>query len=259
MPSFQDHLEIKTFLEEKYSLYNQPKFIDSDPIQVPHSFSAKEDIEISAILTASIAWGRRTLIIKKAQEMMSLMENCPYDFLMNANLKDIARFEKFQYRTFKGEDAVYFIRALQNIYLNHGGLQELFESAFSLRGNIYDSFLKFREVFFSLNPPLRTLKHIADVTKGTSAKRLNMFLRWMVRKDNRGVDFGVWKNIPPSALLMPLDVHTGNVSRKLELLNRKQNDWKAVLELTENLRKYDSSDPVKYDFALFGLGVFENF
>ncbi len=259
MPSVQDHLEIKTFLEEKYALYNQPKFIDSDPIQVPHLFSTKEDIEISAILTASIAWGRRTLIIKKAQEMMALMENSPYDFLMNANLKDITRFEKFQYRTFKGEDAVYFIRALQNIYLNHGGLQRLFESGFSLRGNIYDSFLKFREVFFSLNPPLRTLKHIADVTKGTSAKRLNMFLRWMVREDNRGVDFGIWKNIPPSALLMPLDVHTGNVSRKLELLNRKQNDWKAVLELTENLRKYDSSDPVKYDFALFGLGVFENF
>ncbi|MDX2443821.1 MAG: TIGR02757 family protein [Bacteroidales bacterium] len=259
MPSVQDHSEIKAFLEEKYSLYNQPKFINSDPIQVPHLFSTKEDIEISAILTASIAWGRRTLIIKKAQEMMSLMENSPYDFLMNANLKDITRFEKFQYRTFKGEDAVYFIRALQNIYLNHGGLQRLFESGFSLRGNIYDSFLKFREVFFSLNPPLRTLKHIADVTKGTSAKRLNMFLRWMVREDNRGVDFGIWKNIPPSALLMPLDVHTGNVSRKLELLNRKQNDWKAVLELTENLRKYDSSDPVKYDFALFGLGVFENF
>ena len=259
MSSVKNHLEIKEFLEEKYSFYNQPKFIESDPIQVPHLFSQKEDIEISAILTASIAWGRRSLIIKNALEMMSLMENSPHDFLLNAKMKDINRFNRFQYRTFKGVDAVYFIKSLQNIYLNYGGLQRLFESAFLLKGNIYDSLRRFRDVFFSLNPPIRTYKHIADVTKGTSAKRLNMFLRWMVRKDNRGVDFGIWHNIPTSALLIPLDIHTGNVSRKLELLYRMQNDWKAVLELTKSLRNFDSADPVKYDFALFGLGAFENF
>ena len=259
MLSASDHLEIKEFLDEKYFLYNQLKFIESDPIQVPHLFSLKEDIEISAILTASIAWGRRNLIIKKAMELMRLMENNPYEFLMNARKEDIKRFEKFQYRTFMGEDAVYFIKSLQNIYMNHGGLQKIFESGYSGNENSWKALKRFREIFFSLDPPLRTLKHLADVNKGASAKRLNMFLRWMVRRDNRGVDFGLWENINTSSLMIPLDVHTGNVSRKLGILQRKQNDWKAVEELTGNLRKYDPSDPVKYDFALFGLGVFENF
>ena len=259
MLSASDHLEIKEFLDEKYSFYNQLKFIESDPIQVPHLFSLKEDIEISAVLTATIAWGRRSLIIKKALELMRLMENNPYEFLMNARQEDIRRFEKFQYRTFKGEDAVYFIKSLQNIYVNHGGLQKIFESVYFRNENTFEALKRFREVFFSLDPPARTLKHLADVNKGASAKRLNMFLRWMVRRDNRGVDFGLWEKIHASSLMMPLDVHTGNVSRKLGILQRKQNDWKAVEELTGNLRKYDPSDPVKYDFALFGLGVFENF
>lgn len=259
MLSSLSHSEIKDFLEEKYSLYNQVKFIETDPIQVPHMFSLKEDIEISGFLTATIAWGQRKLIIRKALEILSMMDNSPHDFVVNASQREFKEFEKFQYRTFKGEDSAYFVRSLKNIYLNYGGLQELFESSYSMGGNIYNVLGRFREIFMNQNPASRTLKHMANVSKGASAKRLNMFLRWMVRYDNRGVDFGLWKNIPTSSLMMPLDVHTGNVSRKLGILQRKQNDWKAVVELTENLRKYDSVDPVKYDFALFGLGVFENF
>ena len=254
-----DQSETKDFLEEKYSLYNQLKFIESDPIKVPHMFSLKEDIEISAFLTATIAWGQRKLIIRKALEIVSMMDHSPHDFLVNASQSEFKEFEKFQYRTFKGEDSVYFIRSLKNIYINYGGLQELFESSYAMGGDIYYILGRFREIFMNQNPASRTLKHLANVSKGASAKRLNMFLRWMVRNDNRGVDFGLWKNIPSSALMMPLDVHTGNVSRKLGILQRNQNDWKAVVELTENLRKFDSIDPVKYDFALFGLGVFENF
>ena len=251
--------DLKGFLDEKYAFYNRPEFIESDPIQIPHSFTQKEDIEISAFLAAAIAWGKRSVFIKKAVDLMSLMENSPYDFLMNASENDLMRFMNFQYRTFKDEDAGYFIFSLQNIYKNHGGLQALFENAFIETGSIKMAITSFREVFLSLHPEKRTLKHVADVSRGSAAKRLNMFLRWMVRTDNRGVDFGIWRNIPPAALMMPLDVHTGNVGRKLGLLDRKQNDWRAVEEMTGRLREMDPEDPVKYDFALFGLGVFEDF
>ncbi len=251
--------DLKDFLDEKYAFYNRPEFIESDPIQIPHSFTLKEDIEIAAFLAAAIAWGRRSMIIKKAVDLMGLLENNPYDFLMNATEKDLKRFLNFQYRTFKEGDARYFILSLQNIYRNHGGLQALFEKAFFETNSIKEALIRFRVVFLSMHPEQRTLKHVADVGRGSAAKRLNMFLRWMVRTDNKGVDFGLWKNIPSSALMIPLDVHTGNVARKLGLLERKQNDWRAVEEMTGRLREMDSDDPVKYDFALFGLGVFEDF
>jgi uncharacterized protein (TIGR02757 family) len=251
--------ELKEFLEEKAGFYNRPEFIESDPVQIPHRFEKKEDIEISSFLTATISWGRRTMIIEKAGELTGLLQNNPYEFLMNASKTDIHRFSGFQYRTFKDEDAGYFIFSLQNIYKNYGGLHALFTKAYYNSGNLKGALATFREVFLSKHPQQRTLKHVADVNRGSAAKRLNMFLRWMVRTDNNGVDFGIWEDIPSSALMMPLDVHTGNVARKLGLLSRNQNDWKAVEELTRNLRKMDPDDPVKYDFALFGLGVFEGF
>lgn len=250
---------LKDFLGEKTAFYNRPAFIESDPVQISHQFEKKEDIEIAAFLTAAISWGRRTMIIKKAGELMGFLQNNPYEFLMNANKADILRFRNFQYRTFKDEDAEYFILSLKNIYLKYGGLHALFAKGFNETGSIKGVLASFREVFLSKKPQQRTLKHVADVNRGSAAKRLNMFLRWMVRTDRNGVDFGIWKEIPPAALMMPLDVHTGNVARKLGLLSRKQNDWLAVEELTGELRKMDAEDPVKYDFALFGLGVFENF
>jgi uncharacterized protein (TIGR02757 family) len=251
--------DLKEFLEGKSAFYNQPEFIESDPVQIPHRFERKEDIEIAAFLTAAISWGRRTMIIKKAEELMGLLHHNPYEFLMNATKADILHFHDFQYRTFKDEDAGYFIKSLQNIYLNYGGLHGLFLKGLSDSGSIKGALALFRDIFLSKYPQQRTLKHVADVNRGSAAKRLNMFLRWMVRQDNNGVDFGIWKDIPSSALMIPLDVHTGNVARKLGLLSRKQNDWIAVEELTGNLRKMDPEDPVKFDFALFGLGVFEDF
>ncbi len=251
--------DLKEFLEGKAAFYNRPEFIESDPIQIPHRFERKEDIEIAAFLTSAISWGRRTMIIKKAGELMGLLYHNPFEFLMNATKADFHLFRDFQYRTFKDGDGGYFIKSLQNIYLNYGGLHELLAKGFHDSGSINGALAIFREIFLSKFPPQRTLKHVADVNRGSAAKKLNMFLRWMVRTDNHGVDFGIWKDIPPSALMMPLDVHTGNVARKLNLLTRKQNDWKAVEEITGNLREFDPDDPVKYDFALFGLGVFENF
>jgi len=249
--------ELRKLLEEKYARYNNPEFIETDPISIPHLFSLKENIEISSFLTATIAWGNRKSIIRNARVLMSLLDNDPYDFVMNSNDKDYRVLEKFCHRTFCGIDAMYFMKSLSNIYRVHGGLETIFSEEFKLKGNIKDCLIKFREIFFEPVHSERTEKHVANVTKGSSAKRLNMFLRWMVRKDNKGVDFGLWSELPSSALYMPLDVHTGNVARNIGLLNRKQNDWKSVEELTSALRAFDPDDPVKYDFALFGMGVNE--
>ena len=251
--------DLKEFLETKCLFYNRPGFIESDPIQVPHSFSSVENIEISAFLTAMLSWGQRKTIIKKSFYFMSLLNDDPHSFIQHASEKEILQLESFKHRTFNGTDAIYFVQSLRNIYARFGGLRMLFESLFDKHGNIGIVLSHFRDIFFSIPYPDRTLKHISNVEKNASCKRLNMFLRWMVRDDGKGVDLGLWKGIPSSALCIPLDIHTGNVARALGLLHRQQNDWPAVLELTHELKHFDPADPVKYDFALFGLGIFENY
>ena len=250
--------ELKVFLNEKVIQYNNPKFIESDPIQIPHNFSKKEDIEISAFLTASIAWGNRKMIINNAHKLMNLLDNAPYDFVLNHSENDLDIFSNFVHRTFNHADLTYFLKALQHIYKNHHGLETVFAN-YAEKDSLQMAIHQFKKVFFEIEHPPRTAKHVSDPLKGSAAKRINMFLRWMVRDDTTGVDFGIWKSIKPSQLSCPLDVHSGNVARKLGLLTRKQNDAKALLELDTNLRKLDPVDPVKYDFALFGLGVFEKF
>jgi uncharacterized protein (TIGR02757 family) len=251
------HAELKSFLDEKVLLYNHPNFIESDPIQIPHRFSAKEDIEIAAFLSATIAWGNRTMIIKNASKMMDLMGNSPFDFVMSHSTEQLDRFDNFVHRTFNANDFKTFVIGLRHIYTNHNGLEAMFihSENNSLQKNISD----FKNVFFEIEHEYRTQKHISNPLNNSAAKRINMFLRWMVRNDATGVDFGIWKSVLPAYLSCPLDVHSGNVARKLGLLIRKQNDAKAVLELDTNLRNLDKDDPTKYDFALFGLGVFEGF
>lgn len=250
--------ELKAFLDEKVTQYNTLDFIDSDPVQIPHLYNSKEDIEIAGFLSATIAWGNRKMIIKNSHKMMQLMGNSPYDFVMNHKDHHLEELEGFVHRTFNSKDFVHFIKALKHIYTNHNGLESVFQkhqSTTSLQPAIHE----LKKIFFEIKHPQRTTKHISDPLKGSAAKRLNMWLRWMCRQDNSGVDFGIWKNIPPALLSCPLDVHSGNVARKLGILTRKQNDAKALAELDTHLRKMDPVDPVKYDFALFGLGVFENF
>lgn len=251
--------EIREFLEEKYLKYNTVGFIETDPIQIPRQFSDKENIEISGFMSSTIAWGQRKTIIKNSRKLIKLMNGNPIDFLLNANEKDFIHFKNFKHRTFNGEDCVFFMRSLQNIYKYHGGLEKIITDSYCKHGNIKDTLIDLRKVFFSIDYPERSNRHFSNVEKKSAAKRLNMFLRWMVRNDNKGVDFGIWQDISPSDLYIPLDVHSGNVSRKLGLLKRKQNDWKAVEELTNKLKEFDINDPIKYDFALFGLGAFEKF
>lgn len=250
---------LRDFLTSKYIQYNQASFITSDPVQIPHLFSEPEDIEISGFMAATIAWGQRKSIINNARRWMQMMDDKPYDFVMNSSAQELEILGRFVHRTFQGDDCKFFVRSLRNIYTNRGGLRGVFESSYMQHKDIGTALIAFRSIFFEPEGLLRTHKHVSDVARGSSAKRLNMFLRWMVRTDSHGVDFGIWKRIPAAALYIPLDLHTGNVGRKLGLLVRKQNDWKAVCELTEQLRLLDPTDPVKYDFALFGLGVFENF
>ena len=250
--------ELRDFLDSKVQLYNNPKFIETDPVQVPHLFSKKEDIEIAGFLTATIAWGNRKSIVNNANRLMHLLDNAPFDFVMNHEDSDLDNLLPFVHRTFNGQDSIQFIKSLKHIYTNHNGLESVFvkhSEAKSLQKSIH--FLK--QYFFEIDHLYRTKKHISDPLKNSAAKRINMFLRWMVRQDNAGVDFGIWTSLQPSQLSCPLDVHSGKIARKLGLLTRKQNDAKALLELDTNLRKLDANDPVKYDFALFGLGVFEKF
>ncbi len=250
--------ELKEFLDEKAVFYNQPKFIESDPIQIPHRFSKKEDIEIAAFLVATIAWGNRKSIIKNGDRLMQMLGNSPYDFVINFSEKDKKYFSGFVHRTFNEVDLGYFIKALQNIYLNMSGPEDIFFK-YAEKDTLQPAIHKFKKLFFGLPHPSRTEKHLSDPLKNSAAKRINMFLRWMVRNDNAGVDFGIWRSLSPAQLSCPLDVHSGSVARKLNLLTRKQNDGKALVELDTSLRKLDKNDPVKYDFALFGLGVFEKF
>lgn len=248
--------ELKEFLDAKVIQYNNAKFIESDPIQIPHQFSLKEDIEISGFLTATIAWGNRKSIINNANKMMLLTDSAPFDFVMNHEESDLEKLTNFVHRTFNGTDFITFVSGLKHIYTKHNGLEALF-SKHAEKNSLQLSIHRFKQAFFETEHLQRTEKHISDPLKNSAAKRINMFLRWMVRPNTTGVDFGIWKNIKPSQLSCPLDVHSGNVARKLGLLNRKQNDAKAVAELDASLRKLDPIDPVKYDFALFGLGVFE--
>ena len=251
-------LNLKDFLDEKVIFYNNPKFIETDPIQIPHRFKLKEDIEIAAFLTATIAWGNRKMIIKNASKMMGLLGDSPFDFVVNHKNHHLDSFENFVHRTFNHIDFQHFIKSLKNIYKHHAGLENIL-SIKDNTNNYKTAIHNFKKIFFEINHQKRTQKHVSDPLNNSAAKRINMFLRWMVRNDNKGVDFGIWKTHNPSNLSCPLDVHSGNVARKLKLLNRKQNDWKAVSELDLNLRAFDINDPSKYDFALFGLGVFEKF
>lgn len=246
--------EIKKLLDTWFDYFNQRSFIASDPIQVPHSFIKREDIEIAGFLTATLAWGQRPVMIKNAFLLLESMPDGPHQFLMESDEDRFDFFESFKHRTFNGADCIFFLKSLQNIYLYHGGLKSVFEEGLNLTGNIPGAIIHFRNIFFNIPFPQRTLKHIADVENNAAGKRINMFLRWMVRKDDKGVDFGLW-DIPASDLYIPLDLHSGKISRELGLLKRQQNDWKAVRELTFRLREFDPNDPVKYDFALFGLSA----
>jgi len=250
--------ELKDFLDSKVEQYNNPKFIETDPIQIPHQFTLKEDIEIAGFLTATISWGNRKSIIKNSKHMMELLELSPYDFVMNHEASDLEKLKSFVHRTFNGEDFIQFIKSLNHIYKNHNGLESIFNQ-YAEKQSLQTSIAHFKFIFFEIEHLSRTQKHISNPLKNSAAKRINMFLRWMVRQDHAGVDFGIWKSLSPSQLSCPLDVHSGNVARKLGLLHRKQNDAKALLELDKSLRDLDSDDPVKYDYALFGLGIFEGF
>jgi uncharacterized protein (TIGR02757 family) len=249
--------DIKGYLEEKYLQFNNPAFIESDPISIPHGYSDKRDREISGFLTASIAWGRRDLILRSSRRMMELMGNSPYDFIMNSGMDDRERFHGFVHRTFNSGDLITFIDSLRHVYSVYDSMEDAVAEGMKNGRSLCEGLARFREIFFSEPHPKRTEKHFADIRSGAAGKRLFMFLRWMVRDDNRGVDFGIWKKIRQSELYIPLDLHSGNTARKLGLLERKQNDFRSVEELTNVLRHFDPADPVKYDFALFGLGVNE--
>lgn len=251
------HADLKELLDEKATHYNSPEFIESDPIQIPHLFTKKEDIEISGFLAATIAWGQRPTIIKNAKKLVEEMDFAPHDFILNHTSQDLKRFEGFVHRTFNYDDLLFFITSLQNIYKHHTSLENCFIPAAGDQ-NLKNGINNFRNIFFEIEHLERSKKHVSDPFRNSACKRINMYLRWMVRPNDTGVDFGIWKNISPALLSCPLDVHTGNVARALGLLQRKQNDWKAVEELDASLRKFNPADPVLYDFALFGMGVFEN-
>lgn len=248
--------ELKEFLDFKAEQYENPKFLESDPIQLPHRFSKKEDIEIVGFLVSTIAWGNRKGIIKSGERLIEIMEQQPLQFIQNYESKSIKN-STFVHRTFNRDDLDFFFRSLKNIYLN-GDLESVFSSSSEIPG-IIGRISNFRNVFLETDHLDRSKKHLSDPLKNSAAKRLNMFLRWMVRNPRKGVDFGIWTSISPSELYVPLDVHTSNNARRLGLLTRKQDDWKALTELMAVLQKMDPSDPVKYDFALFGLGAFEKF
>ncbi len=252
--------ELVELLNHKAEHYNQPFFIKNDPISIPHLFSQKQDIEIAGFFAAVFAWGRRETIINKCKELLQLMDNAPYQFISQHEEKDLKKLQHFKQRTFQAADLFYFIEFLQQHYSRNNSLENSFTAGIGKKDpSIENGLNTFRKYFFIFPHEKRTEKHIASPETGSSCKRLNMFLRWMVRKDNKGVDFGIWKNIAPAQLVCPLDVHVARVARSLGILKRKQNDWQAAIELTEYLRTLDKHDPVKYDFALFGLGVMEKY
>jgi uncharacterized protein (TIGR02757 family) len=248
---------LKNFLDSKVLQYNQPSFINEDPISIPHLFTKKQDIEIAGFFAAVFAWGNRKTIINKSKELMQLMNMQPHEFCLNQDVKRLKKLLEFKHRTFNPTDLLYFVEFLQFHYHHNNSL----ETAFTKWGNEIEQMLTgFHYYFFSLKDvPARTKKHIATPEKKSNCKRLNMFFRWMVRNDDKGVDFGIWKNIQPSQLICPVDVHVARVAKRFNLLHRKQIDWQAAVELTDYLKQLDPDDPVKYDFALFGLGVMEKY
>ncbi len=252
--------DLKEYLDEKVDAFNRPSFIQDDPISIPHRFTKKEDIEIAAFLAATIAWGQRKVILKNAIALLERMDHSPHEFILNFSRHDYSLFRNYVHRTFNEVDCLYFLKALRKIYSEKGSIENLFSDHFNkkIHTDYKEAINGWRNFFFSLPHPARTQKHFSDPVAGSAAKRINMFLRWMIRKDSSGVDFGIWK-LDSSFLTCPLDVHSARVARKLGLLRRSQNDWQAAIELTTNLKKFDPADPVKYDFALFGLGVFEKF
>ena len=252
--------DLKAFLDCKVKEYDQPSFIANDPISIPRSFSKKQDIEIAGFFAAIFSWGNRTTIINKSRELLQLMDNSPHVFCMTAGPAELKKLLAFKHRTFNATDLLYFVEFFKFHYSIHDSLEIAFTKGMTNKDETIENGLKgFYDHFFSLTDiPQRTRKHIASPDKNSSCKRLNMFLRWMVRNDNKGVDLGIWKNISPSQLICPVDVHVARVAKRLGLLQRTQTDWQAALELTDYLRTLDSADPVKYDFALFGIGVTEN-
>jgi len=251
-------LELKEFLDEKADFYEQKEFIQNDPIIIPHEYENKLDIEISGFIISIISWGNRKSIINSGYKIMNLLESSPYDFIMNHSSEDLKRIKGSIHRTFNSEDLIFFIKSLKNIYTKYDGLEGII-SNIKNGDNLQARISNFKKKFFELKHSNRTKKHLPDPLRGSAAKRFNMFLRWMVRSNSKGVDFGLWKSISPSELSCPLDIHTGNTARKLGLLKRNQNDSLSVYELDKKLREMDKEDPVKYDFALFGLGVNEKF
>jgi uncharacterized protein (TIGR02757 family) len=248
---------LKKFLDKKADEYNQPSFIASDPISIPHRFRKKQDIEIAGFFAATFAWGNRTTIIQKSTELLGLMDDAPHQFCVQHTDKDLKKMLAFKHRTFNTTDLLYFIAFFKQHYSKYKSL----ETAFTKHGDTVEKMLAgFHRYFFSLeDAPERTKKHAATPERKSTCKRLNMFLRWMVRQDDKGVDFGIWKNISPGQLICPVDLHVERVAKKLGILHRKQNDWQTAVELTDYLRTLDLADPVKYDFALFGLGAMEKF
>jgi uncharacterized protein (TIGR02757 family) len=253
--------DLKGFLDSKVEQYNQPNFIPNDPVSIPHRFSKKQDIEIAGFFASILAWGQRKTIINKCIELFQMMDNAPHDFLLKHQEHELAPFLNFKHRTFNDIDTLYFIHFLSWFYQSHDSLEEAFLLGWNKDSDAMESILtEFHKFFFHLpDAPQRTRKHIATPARKAACKRINMYLRWMVRKDEKGVDFGIWNKIQPSQLICPCDLHVDRVGRKLGLITRKQTDWLTALELTERLREFDPEDPVKYDFALFGLGIEEKF
>jgi uncharacterized protein (TIGR02757 family) len=252
---------LKQFFDSKVKEYNQPLFINADPICIPHLFTKKQDIEIAAFFAAIFAWGNRTIIINKSKELMQLMDYQPYEFCLKMDNEKLKRLLEFKHRTFNTTDLLYFIEFLNFHYNQHESLENAFSKWMNEDDdNIEKALVGFHNYFFSIDDfPKRTRKHIATPAKNSTCKRLNMFLRWMVRKDNNGVDFGIWNQIKPSQLVCPVDVHVARVAKRFNLLQRKKIDWQTALELTDYLKTLDANDPAKYDFALFGLGVIEKY
>lgn len=251
--------ELYELLEEKADAFNHPAFIENDPICIPHSYRKKQDIEITGLLAAVLAWGQRKTIINKCREFFAMMDDAPHDFILHHQEDDLRPFENFRHRTFNGTDALYFIAFLHHFYQQHDSLEAAFTAGLTPEATDTEGALvHFHRTFFSLPDfPQRTRKHIATPERKSACKRLNMYLRWMVRHDDRGVDFGLWRNIAPHQLICPCDLHVDRVARRLGLIQRKPTDWQTAVELTENLRQFDPEDPVRYDFALFGLGIEE--
>lgn len=246
---------MRELLERLHDRYNNESFIEADPISVPHSFTRPVDREIAGFLAATIAWGNRRAIVQSAHRMMRYMDNAPEDFVRNATEADMEYLRTYVHRTFSGVDFQDFVRGLRHIITEWGSVGNYFETRYEEHGDLRPVFSDFRRDFFAAEHDAHCEKHLSSIDKGAACKRLCMYLRWFVRHDDRGVDFGMWRRIPMSALYMPLDIHTGRMGRNLGLLNRKQSDWKAVEELTASLRELHADDPVRYDYSLFGLGI----